>query len=88
MKRNNCNSQILVGDFNLNINNSAILKFDSVMCNLVKKGNFKTTRNSNYYNLELLPFADYIFVSKYISINNFDIFPDEISDHLALLLDL
>jgi len=34
-----------------------------------------------------LPFADYAFASKNIKINQFQVLPDEVSDHLALLLD-
>jgi len=84
---NSVKSQILVGDFNLDMNTEAILKLENQMKNLVKAGGFKTTRNSNYNKIDVLPFADYAFVSKDIKINQFEVLPDEVSDHLALLLD-
>lgn len=79
--------QILVGDFNLDMNTKAVLELEDRLQNLVKDGGFKTTRNSNYDKFEILPFADYAFASKDIKINLFQVLPDEISDHLALLLD-
>lgn len=84
---NSVKSQILVGDFNLDMDTEAILKLENQMKNLVKASEFKTTRNSNYNKIDVLPFADYAFVSKDIKINQFEILPDEVSDHLALLLD-
>ncbi len=84
---NSVKSQILVGDFNLDMNTEAILKLENQMKNLIKASGFKTTRNSNYNKIEVLPFADYAFVSKDIKINQFEVLPDEVSDHLALLLD-
>ena len=80
-------SQIIVGDFNLDMNTEAILKLENQMQNLVKTSGFKTTRNSNYNKIDILPFADYAFVSKDIKINQFKVLPDEVSDHLALFLD-
>lgn len=79
--------QILVGDFNLNIDTEAIAKLGSRLRNLIKESEFKTTRNSNYSKFETLPFADYAFVSKNIKVNNFAVLPEEVSDHLALALD-
>ena len=37
---------------------------------------------------ELLPFADYIFVSKDIKVKDFKVLPDEVSDHLALSIEI
>jgi len=34
-----------------------------------------------------LPFADYAFISKDLKLNNFAVLPDEVSDHLALLVE-
>jgi endonuclease/exonuclease/phosphatase family metal-dependent hydrolase len=82
----NPGSQILVGDFNLDINTEAISQLSNKMRNLVQEGKFKTTRNSNYQKFNLLPFADYAFVSGDIKINNFTVLPDEVSDHLPLCL--
>lgn len=80
-------SQIIVGDFNLNLNTQAILRLENRMENLIKTFNIKSTRNSNYSKFEIYPFADYIFLSEDISINTFQVLPDEASDHLALFLD-
>lgn len=84
---NSSEPQILVGDFNLDMNTEAISKLENQMQNLVKAGGFKTTRNSNYNKIDSLPFADYAFVSKDIKINRFEVLSDEVSDHLPLLLD-
>jgi len=84
---NSVKSQIIVGDFNLDMNTEAILKLESQLQNLVKENGFKTTRNSNYNKIDVLPFADYAFASKDIKINQFEVLPDEVSDHLALFLD-
>ncbi|MEI7810660.1 MAG: endonuclease/exonuclease/phosphatase family protein [bacterium] len=79
--------KILVGDFNLNIDTKAIVEFGEKMKNLVKESTFKTTRSSLYERKEIMPFADYIFVSKDIKVKNFKVLPDEVSDHLALELE-
>jgi len=84
---NSTKPQILVGDFNLDMNTEAVSKLENQLQNLVKDGGFKTTRNSNYSKFETLPFADYVFASKNIKINQFKVLSDEVSDHLALLLD-
>jgi endonuclease/exonuclease/phosphatase family metal-dependent hydrolase len=81
------NSQIIVGDFNLNIDTQAIAQLGSGRQNLIKDFGIKTTRNSNYGRFETLPFADYAFLSKDIEVNDFKALPDEVSDHLALFLD-
>jgi len=83
----NTQPHIIVGDFNLDINTEAISTLGQSLRNLIKESNFKTTRNRNYNSCDVLPFADYAFVSPEIKINNFLVLPDEISDHLALLLD-
>lgn len=79
--------QIIVGDFNLDMNTEVVLKLSGKMRNLVKENRIKTTRNSNYGPFKVWPFADYAFVSKDIKVNKFTVLPDEVSDHLALSLD-
>lgn len=86
LKSNNSH-QVLLGDFNLNINTKSIAKLEHEMRNLIKEGEFETTRNSNYNSFKELPFADYVFVSHSIKVHKFEVLPDEVSDHLALLLD-
>ena len=84
----NKKDQIMIGDFNLDIKTNAILRLEDIMKNLIKENDIKKTRNSNYKNLETLPFADYAFLSKNINVTDFKVLEDEVSDHLALLLDL
>lgn len=84
---NNDNSQIMVGDFNLDLNTEAISMLGDRMENLIKVFGVKSTRNSNYNNFKTLPFADYAFSSKDIRVNSFQVLSDEVSDHLALFLD-
>jgi len=78
--------QIIVGDFNLDMNTESVSKLSERMINLVKVGGFKTTRNSNYNKIESLPFADYAFVTKDILVEKFEVLSDVVSDHLALAL--
>ncbi len=80
-------SQIIVGDFNLDIDTEAVSQLSNGRQNLIKDFGIKTTRNSNYSKVETLPFADYAFLSKDIEVNDFKVLPDEVSDHLALFLD-
>lgn len=83
----NNEKQIIVGDFNLDIKTEAISLLGSNMRNLIQEGNFTTTRNSNYKKQSIMPFADYVFISKEIEVKNFQVLQDEVSDHLALLLE-
>jgi len=78
--------KILVGDFNLNPDTNAIRTLERTMKNLMNGSPFTTTRSSYYKNREKLPFADYIFLSQDITVNDFRVIPDEISDHLPLLV--
>ncbi len=77
---------ILCGDFNLLPDTKSIKMFEDFgLINLIKKYNIKSTRTSHYTKTE--KFADYIFVSDGIIVNEFKVLPDEISDHSPLLLD-
>ena len=78
----------MVGDFNLDIKTKAVSLLENNMRNLIKEGNFTTTRNSNFKRQSIMPFADYIFISKEIEVKNFQVLQDEVSDHLALLLEI
>lgn len=82
----NNDSQILVGDFNLDINTEAVARLGERMNNLIKGSGFKATRNANYSKFETLPFADYIFTTPEIEVQEFLVLPDEVSDHLPLSL--
>ena len=80
--------KILVGDFNLNPDTNAIAELEKLMRNLIKENNIKATRSDLYEEKEIMPFADYAFVSKDIDVKDFRVLQDEVSDHLPLLLEI
>lgn len=75
---------ILAGDFNLEPDTESIALLENDMKNLVKEYNIKNTRTSHYKKEG--KFADYIF-TKNVSVNDFNVLPDEVSDHAPLYLD-
>lgn len=77
--------KILCGDFNLEMNTKSIKILETNLRNLIKDCNIKTTRNKNYLGSE--KFADYIFISKDINVENFEVPRVEISDHLPMILE-
>ena len=78
--------KILVGDFNLKPDTESIRMIEkSGMRNLIKEYNITSTR-SELYKKEV-KFADYIFVSPEIQVNEFKVMSDVVSDHLPLYLD-
>jgi|SRR3989344_1500138 len=80
------NEFILCGDFNLlpNTKSLDILEKEG-MKNLIKEFNISSTRTLLYNKPN--KHADYIFVSKGIKINEFNVLLDEVSDHSPLFLD-
>ena len=77
---------ILCGDFNLLPSTESIKMFEDFdLINLIKENNIISTRTSFYKKEE--KFADYVFVSKGIKVNEFKVLIDEISDHSPLLID-
>lgn len=86
LNKNN-SSQIITGDFNLDKNTEAISMIGEQLRNLMAETDFKTTRSSLYKLINEMPFADYAFVSKDIEVIDFKVLPDEVSDHLALMLE-
>ena len=56
------------------------------MRNLIHEYNINSTRTSFYTKPE--KYADYIFTSKDLLIKNFEVLPEEVSDHAALLLEI
>lgn len=77
---------ILCGDFNLLPDTESIKKFsDFGLRNLIYENNITSTRTSFYTKQD--KFADYVFVSRGISVEEFKVLPDEVSDHSALYLD-
>lgn len=77
---------VLCGDFNLLPDTRSLKKLEEYgLRNLIKECGITSTRSSFYTKPE--KFADYVLVSKEITVNNFRVLTDEVSDHLPLLLD-
>jgi endonuclease/exonuclease/phosphatase family metal-dependent hydrolase len=77
---------ILCGDFNLLPSTESLKLFESHgLRNLIKEYNITSTRTSFYEKPE--KFADYVFATEGIKINDFKVLPDEISDHAPIFLD-
>ena len=81
------NDFVFCGDFNLLPTTQSIhMLEDSGMRNLIVENNISSTRTSHYTKPE--KFADYIFVTEGISVVDFKVLPDEISDHSPLYLEI
>lgn len=81
--------QIICGDFNLLPETESLSILEEGMRNLVKEYNVASTRTSLYTRAETSgKFADYIFVSPDITILDFTVLPDEVSDHSPLYLEI
>jgi endonuclease/exonuclease/phosphatase family metal-dependent hydrolase len=77
---------VLMGDFNLRPDTESIRKFEDFgLKNLIKKYGIASTRTSLYTKPE--KFADYTFVSNEIKVNDFQILPEEVSDHAAMFIN-
>lgn len=85
LAENTSGKKIICGDFNLLPNTRSVEMPDERYNNLIKKYDIKSTRSSFYAKEN--KFADYIFTSPEIKINDFKVLPDEVSDHLPLFLD-
>lgn len=80
------NPFVITGDFNLLPDTKSIKKLEDFgLRNLIKEYGITSTRTSYYTKPE--KFADYAFSSKGIIVNDFQVLPDEVSDHSALYLD-
>lgn len=77
---------ILCGDFNLLPTTESLKKIEAFgLRNLISENGVTSTRTSFYKKPDT--FADYVFVSNGITVNEFRVLPDEVSDHSPLLLD-
>ncbi len=77
---------ILCGDFNLRPDTKSLKMIENFgFRNLIKDYNISSTRTSLYKKEER--FADYMMVTKDIEVKNFEVLPDEVSDHNAMFLD-
>lgn len=79
---------IITGDFNLFPDTPSIKLFENNFIILPNKYCIKTTRpRSNELSGVKRNVVDYIFVSKNIKVNNFEVLQSDVSDHLPLILD-
>lgn len=77
--------KILCGDFNLRPDTESLKIVADGMHDLIQTYNINSTRTSLYPKEE--KFADYIFTSPEITVNNFAVLADEVSDHAPLLIE-
>lgn len=77
---------ILGGDFNLNPDTKSINILDQHMINLIRENNILTTRTSVHTGRS--KFADYVFVSPSVAVQDFKVLPDVVSDHAILFVDV
>ncbi len=78
---------VLCGDFNLRPDTKSLLMFEEAgLRDLIKENGITSTRTLHYTKPE--KFADYAFVTKGITVKKFEVLPDEVSDHAALLLEI
>jgi endonuclease/exonuclease/phosphatase family metal-dependent hydrolase len=78
---------VLCGDFNLWPETESIKKFELFgLRNLIREYGITSTRTS-FYPKENSPYADYAFVSPSITVKDFKVLPDEVSDHAPLFLE-
>lgn len=84
--KNISHHHVLMGDFNLLPETKSLKMLEDLgMRNLIKEFGITSTRSSHYK--KPIRFADYTLVSKDIKVNDFQILPDEVSDHLAMYID-
>jgi endonuclease/exonuclease/phosphatase family metal-dependent hydrolase len=76
--------KILAGDFNLAPDSSSLKSLNAMLRNLCLEFPVETTRNLFSYVMDTV---DYIWVSDEIIVKHFEVMPDLVSDHAALLLE-
>jgi endonuclease/exonuclease/phosphatase family metal-dependent hydrolase len=77
--------KILCGDFNLRPDTESMHIIEKDMINHIELNKITSTRTSLYPKVE--KYADYIFTSPEITVNQFGVLKDEVSDHAPLFLD-
>ncbi len=75
---------ILVGDLNLELNTKSLAILEEGMRNLIKENSIASTRS--HYHKGPNKLADYAIVSNDVQVLHFGVLQDQVSDHLALLL--
>lgn len=78
--------KILIGDFNLLPDTESLGILKSGMRDLIEENSITNTRSS-YYTKDV-KFADYALVTPDVKVSKFTVMPDEVSDHLPLMLDI
>ncbi len=83
---------ILTGDFNVTPQTQVIRKFNSIARNLTVENKIKNTLNAQTHRVEeLFPpglAVDYVFVTRNLKINSFEVVEEKLSDHLGLKVEL
>lgn len=80
--------QIVLGDFNLRPGTESIRMLEKAgFRNLISEFDIQTTRTNLYDWKEKEPYADYVFVNDRITVLDFKVLPDEVTDHAALYLE-
>lgn len=78
---------VFCGDFNLRPDTESVKIFEDFgLRNLIVENNITDTRTSYYKRSER--FADYMFVSNGLNVEEFNVMPDEVSDHAALYIEV
>ncbi len=78
---------VLCGDFNLLPDTKSIQMLEKYgLRNLINEYNIPSTRTSYYTKPE--KHADYVFVSGGIKVTDFQVLPEEVSDHAPLLVEI
>ena len=77
-----------MGDFNLFPNTESISLFKPELTSLIDQYNINSTRPAtNELSDKQRNVVDYIFVSRGVKVNNFEVIQSDVSDHLPLVLD-
>ena len=77
--------KIFCGDFNMDPDTESMRILEGRMRNLIKEYEVASTRN--HFHSQGSQFADYIMVSPEVTVKDFKVMQDVVSDHLPLLLE-
>lgn len=78
--------KILCGDFNLRPDTHSLKIIQGKMRSLIQEYNIQDTRTKHCKKTER--FADYVFISSDLTVKNFSLLSDIVSDHAPLLCDI
>lgn len=82
---------IVCGDFNLMPTTKSVALLQENLVNLITKYGITRTRSTlspYYWSADEQKFADYTFVSPNIEVKEFQVLQDQVSDHLAMYLEI